>query len=168
MITPGTYIRLRREARGLSLEDLAALLDSDPHVPARRRIDWLAAIEADREPITERVALALTVVLPIDFSALSRLVAHAAGAHGVIDPMLCPHCGAGPIIGCNRQPIVQALRELPVDVLAMSRPAMLRQCGLPDTISGTIIASLIASEAGWLPTQDGEYRRPVLVAELRS
>ncbi len=52
MMTAGTYIRLGRERRDWSLEDLAERLRTDPHVPARRLIDWLAAIEADRSAST--------------------------------------------------------------------------------------------------------------------
>jgi hypothetical protein len=168
MMTPGTYIGLRREAAGLSLEVVAALLATDPHVPARRRVDWLASIEADREDVSERVALALVVVLPIDFAALSLLVTIAAGAQGVTPPRVCAHCGAGPIVRCSGTTLVRSLRDLPGEILAMSRAAMLQHCRQPDTIGGTIFATLIAREAGWLPSHDGLYRRPVLVAELRS
>ncbi len=169
MMSPGTYIRLRREAVDLTLDDVAGMLDTDPHVPARRRADWLAAIEADREQVTERVALALVVVLPVDFAVLSLLVANAAGARDVVPPRICDHCGAGAIVGCRDAAPVRALRNLPIEVLAMSRPALLRHCGLPDTIGGNMLATAMAVEPGWFPGIDGQYHyRPLLVVEGRA
>ncbi len=168
MMSPGTYIRLRREAAGLSLADVAGMLDTDPHVSAQRRVDWLAAIEADREAVNERIALALIVVLPIDFAALSLLVANAAGARDVVAPRICDHCGAGAIVGCRDAVPVAALRALPGAVLSMSRPALLRHCGLPDTIGGNMLATAMAVEAGWFPGIDGHYHfRPLLIADVR-
>lgn len=143
MMTAGTYIRIERERQDLSLEDLAARLDSDPHVPARRRIDWLAAIEADREPISEHVAFALAAALPVDVITISRLQAIAAG-------------------------VVACIEDVPDSVLVMSRQAMLRHTGQPPTMIGLVRASRIAQAAGWVFEMPGQWRRPVLVAEPRS
>lgn len=167
VLTPGTYIRLRREAARITLHDVALLLDSDPHVPALRRIGWLAAIEADREPVTETIALALVEVLPIDFMALARLVAVRAGVGGVEAPSLCTACGAGPVPGCDAK-IIADLLNLPAQQTELTREAMLAACGQPDTIGGTMIAATIAAQAGWMPGIDGLWHRAVIFAEQRA
>lgn len=142
MMTAGTYVRLARERRDWSLEDLAARLDSDPHVPARRRVDWLAAIEADREVVTEHVAFALADVLEINILQLCRLQALGQAAIAQLD-------------------------EVPDSVLTMSMQAMLRHTGQPQTYVGSTRAAAIARAAGWVWDLTGCWRRPVIVAELR-
>lgn len=142
MMTPGTYIRHARERADLALEDVAERLDSDPHVPARRRIDWLAAIEADRELVTEQVAFALAEVLKIDIIMLSRLQAVACG-------------------------LTAGLNDIPDGVLVMSNTALMRHTGQPATLRGLIRAATIARAAGWVWEMPGQWRRPVLVAEPR-
>ncbi|MCI4653099.1 helix-turn-helix domain-containing protein [Sphingomonas aquatilis] len=140
MMTPGTYIRTAREQLCLGLEDVAARLDSDPHVPVRRRIDWLAAIEADREYVSEHVALALEAVLPgIHIPTLSRLQAYL---HGTI----------------------AAIEDVPDSVLVMSQHAMLRHTGQPQTMMGLIRAGALARAAGWIWELPGQWRRPTIVA----
>lgn len=142
MMTAGTYVRLARERRDWSLEDLAARLDSDPHVPARRRVDWLAAIEADREVVTQHIAFALADVLEISILQLCRLQAlgHAA---------------------------IAQLDEVPDSVLTMSVQAMLRHTGQPQTFGGLHRASTIARAAGWEWELPGRWRRPMIIGELR-
>lgn len=58
-LSPGTYLRKRREAAGLELEDLALMLDSSPAVSARARAELLAAVERDAHPVTEDLLRAL-------------------------------------------------------------------------------------------------------------
>ena len=172
MMTPGTYVRLRRTAARRSLLDVAVRLDTEPHVPAHDRVDWLAAIEADRLPVTERIAIALYEVLPIDLVTISRLQAHADGVRDVPAPLLCAHCGAGVPGGCADQATPAAgtprLDDIPDSVLSMSNSAMLRHTGQPSTLRGLQSAAAMARSAGWVWDVGGMWRRPLLLAVLRS
>lgn len=88
-ITPGTYIRLRREAAGLTIEDVAMMIDSFPQVSVQRRIEGLTMIEADVEPISPSTALVLHELIDVDLRILAYWMAIAEGATplavGVLD-----------------------------------------------------------------------------------
>jgi hypothetical protein len=79
-ITPGTYLRLRREALRLSIEDVALMLETDPCVSHRRRVEWLTMLEADAEEISLRTALVLHDAIAIDLRMLAYWMAVAEGA----------------------------------------------------------------------------------------
>lgn len=142
MMSLGTYLRTARERHDWSLENLAERLRTDPHVPSRRLIDWLAAIEADRERVDTHAAFALADVLKVDLLTISRLQAHAYA-------------------------VVAQLIDLPAGVLTMSTEALLRHTRQPQTQMGIIRAGVIARAAGWVFEIPGNWRRPVLAAELR-
>lgn len=73
-LTPGAYIRIRREADQLTVDDVAYGLDSDPPVSHRHRTELLAAIEADLVPVSIATAAALQTLLSIDLELLGELV----------------------------------------------------------------------------------------------
>ena len=79
-ISPGMYVRLRREALHLSLEDLALMLETEPAVCHRRRVEWLTMLEADAEEITLPIALCLHDAIAIDLRMLAYWMAVAEGA----------------------------------------------------------------------------------------
>lgn len=90
-ISPGTYVRLRREALGLSRDDLALMLETVPGVSARRRAEWLETIESDVEEISVCVALALHDTIAIDLRILAYWMAIAEGAKpSLVDVMFAP------------------------------------------------------------------------------
>ncbi len=90
-ISPGTYVRLRREALGLSRDDLAVMLDTVPGVSARRRAEWLETIETDVEAISVCVALALHDTIAIDLRILAYWMAIAEGAKpSLLDVLFAP------------------------------------------------------------------------------
>ena len=92
-ITPGTFVRLRRQALGLSIENLATMLDSVPGVSTQRRVEWLAAIENDVLPITVPTAWALHRAISLDLGVLSYWMEIAEGAApSLVDALLA--CGA--------------------------------------------------------------------------
>jgi len=74
-MTPGTFLREARERRGLSRDDVALTLATDPHINAHDRAEWLALVEADRAPVTIDVGIVLSELLLIDFDHLVALVA---------------------------------------------------------------------------------------------
>ncbi len=79
-ITPGTYIRLRREEAGLTIENVAMMIESDPPVSVSRRIEGLTMIEADVEEIAASTAMVLHDVIGIDLRILAYWMAVAEGA----------------------------------------------------------------------------------------
>lgn len=79
-ISPGTYIRIRRQALGLSVDDLALMLETVPGVSARRRVEWLEMIEADAEEISPCTAMVLHDAIAIDLQILAYWMAIAEGA----------------------------------------------------------------------------------------
>jgi transcriptional regulator with XRE-family HTH domain len=87
-ISPGTYVRIRRQALCLSLEDVALLLGSVPTIPALRRVEWLASIEADVTPLSLPTIIALHDAIRIDLRVLAYWMAVAEGARpSLVDVM---------------------------------------------------------------------------------
>ncbi|MBX9859012.1 MAG: hypothetical protein K2Y20_05390 [Sphingomonas sp.] len=72
-MTPGEYLRRRREAAGLSRADVAAKFHTQPRWSELERADWLARIEEDLEPVTLRVAALLIELFPINPATLAEL-----------------------------------------------------------------------------------------------
>lgn len=91
-ISPGTYLRLRRQAIGLSVEQVALALGTVPHIPAIDRAEWLKAIEADVQPVTLDASLALKRVIAFDWSVLVALCANRVGLTDWT-PTICHACG---------------------------------------------------------------------------
>lgn len=96
-MTPGRYIELRREAAGLSLEDLALRIETDVPVSARSRAELLGLMESDTAVISADVVTALRDLRAMgafDFDPyiLWQLVAIHAGAE-INPPEVCATCG---------------------------------------------------------------------------
>lgn len=79
-ITPGTYVRLCREQAGLTIENVAMMIESFPEVSVQRRIEGLTMIEADVEPISPSTAMVLHEVIAVDLRMLAYWMAIAEGA----------------------------------------------------------------------------------------
>lgn len=90
-MTPGTYIRRRREAAGVAIDDIALRLETVPAVSAMTRAEWLSAIEADVAPVPVSLVNALVHIVRLDETVLDALaLAHAGVAADV--PRLCSKC----------------------------------------------------------------------------
>ena len=76
-VSPGTYIRLRREELGLTAEQVALKLETDPDVCTQRRAAWLTNIEADAEAISDRTAFVLHDTIGVDLRVLAHWMAIA-------------------------------------------------------------------------------------------
>lgn len=98
-MTPGTYLRLRREAAGLTLDEVGFVTETVPSVCARVRSEWIGAIEQGVVPVSIDVALALQIAFPFDFDVLVKLCALQAR---LIDraPPLCAACGCSEQDAC--------------------------------------------------------------------
>lgn len=102
LMSPGTYLRKRREAAGLELEDLALMLDSVPAVSARSRADLIANVERDAAPVTEDLMTAILRLgdaLRIDPLIWIRLIDLAAGMD-IAWPKLCQSCACSEFDPC--------------------------------------------------------------------
>lgn len=92
VITPGAYLKRRRQAAGLSVGDVAARLPTDPPSPEHLRGEWLELIEADVAPASFRTIVALrTRGFRFDIHVLSLLEAIAQRIEAT-PPRLCWVC----------------------------------------------------------------------------
>lgn len=100
-MTPGTYLRLRREAAALSIEDVAARITSEPRLGELDRAEWLRQIERDEAPASGLVAVALAPVFNFSPGILGCLAAVADG-HGNPNavPNICARCGCSEADAC--------------------------------------------------------------------
>jgi hypothetical protein len=90
-LSPGTYLRRRREAAGLSIDDVALTTDTFPQTCARYRADLIASIEADDIPITPGTAIVLRMRYVFDPLILDQLAMIHAGSM-ILEPRICRVC----------------------------------------------------------------------------
>ena len=90
-LTPGAYLKRRRQAAGLSLADVAARLETQPRLAEHLRADWLERIEADIQPATFQTIVALREAYSFDLLVLLTLVNISLGIP-VAPPALCRIC----------------------------------------------------------------------------
>lgn len=99
-ITPGTYLRMRREADGETLESVAAMISTEPKLGELDRIEWLRRVEADVVPISDDVIKALRPAFPFDPVVLRRLDALLLGSD-LPAPRLCRSCACSELDACS-------------------------------------------------------------------
>ncbi|MCA1199164.1 XRE family transcriptional regulator [Sphingomonas sp. R647] len=105
--SPGTYLRIRREAQRLSIDDVAALVRTEPSLPLASRADLLRSIEADIAPIGDDVIGSLMRAAEeqgsfrFDPEVLVRLIDIAAGDTTRAWPRLCRRCACSEHDACN-------------------------------------------------------------------
>jgi len=101
-MSPGQYLRRRREAAGLSIEDLAVRFNAVPdYWSARDRADWFLTVEADIAPIPAGVAVMLRYFVRFNPIVLDALVARRAGLPVPL-PRLCRECACSEWDPCER------------------------------------------------------------------
>ncbi|WP_341210701.1 XRE family transcriptional regulator [Sphingomonas paucimobilis] len=93
MITPGAYLKALRRGARQSLNDMAAAIDTVPHLTDFERAEWLERIEADIAPIDLSTLAVLSRVYPIDIAVIYELERHRCGIEDATTP-LCVICGA--------------------------------------------------------------------------
>lgn len=86
-MTPGTYLKKRREAARLSIADVAQIIATEPRQAEHLRVGWLELIESDDMPATFNTIVALHQVVPFDIRTLVDLSVEGRGL-----PPLCPAC----------------------------------------------------------------------------
>lgn len=92
MITPGAYLKALRRGRRLSLNDMAARIDTVPHLTDFERAGWLERIEADLVPMDLSTLAVLSRVYPFDIALIYELERHRSGIEEATTP-LCVLCG---------------------------------------------------------------------------
>lgn len=119
VMTPGTYLRKRREAAGVSLElaAVAFLPCSNPPfqpllgppsvaqgmVAAVLKIAaWLGELESDQRQVDGIALMQMSGVVPFEREAYDRLFALHLGVD-VAPPSICRECGCGVFTACIDQ-----------------------------------------------------------------
>ncbi len=100
-LTPGAYLKHRRQAAGLSVADVAALMRTEPHEPEHLRIERLKLIEADAAPMTLATIVGLRLIYRFDLTILAQLEAIAQGASDINLPPLCRFCACSQDDACS-------------------------------------------------------------------
>lgn len=114
-MSPGTYLRKRREAAGLSVDDVAAMLACDPHYPEHERRDHLKLLEADAQPASALTIASLRSAFQFDGGVLDRLSDLFYFNDGLPEPRLCRECGCSqfdPCIADQSGPCAWAAEDL--------------------------------------------------------
>ncbi|WP_242140841.1 helix-turn-helix transcriptional regulator [Sphingomonas sp. TREG-RG-20F-R18-01] len=91
-MTPGNYIRKRREAAGLTVDELALRLETIPAVSAMTRAQWLTMMETDVAPISISAINAIVSFISLDETVLDALALIRAGV-ALSSPQICIECG---------------------------------------------------------------------------
>ncbi len=91
-ISPWDYLKLRREAAGVSIADIAATMVTEPRIAEHVRAGWVEQIEAGTMPASFATIVALRHAYRFDLEVLGRLVAIGLGAP-LPAPRLCNRCG---------------------------------------------------------------------------
>ena len=100
ILTPGAYLRRRREAARISPAEIAEMFHTEPRWSEIERRDWLARIEADVEQPSFRTLVALRGLFAFDFDVLGDLVLIAHGA-AIDPPRLCRCCACSERDACD-------------------------------------------------------------------
>ena len=114
-MSPGTYLRKRREAAGLSIEDVLARIGTEPPVPEHHRREWLVLIEADAMRPDAFAIYALRQCYRFDGEVLDRLIDLQYFGARLPGPRLCRECGCSQLDPCadaTGQPCGWAERDL--------------------------------------------------------
>ncbi|HEX7852300.1 MAG TPA: helix-turn-helix transcriptional regulator [Sphingobium sp.] len=101
-MTPGQYLALRRRAAGLSVEDVAARISTDPRLTEIHRVAWIRRVEEDVAHISWDVIDALFRLFPFSFAVLGALVElRSYGPDFCPAPRICSSCGCSEHEACR-------------------------------------------------------------------
>lgn len=99
-LTPGAYLARRRQAAGMSIDDVAERIATDPRLDQRARCAWLAQMEADLSPIAAESINALALCFPFSRIALQALANHAREPDRFAVPRICRTCACSELDAC--------------------------------------------------------------------
>lgn len=98
-MTPGTYLRLRREAAGMTTDAVAPFVITDPSVPTRTRAEWIESIEAGAHRVPYAYVIAIEPAFSFDPAVLDALVMVEAGDLATA-PQVCRRCACSELDPC--------------------------------------------------------------------
>jgi len=98
--TPGTYLKMRRCAAGLSVADVAAKIATSPRLAEHVRVELIEMIEADEAPATFSTIVVLNNVFSFDLDVLATLARISFGAD-LPAPEICRVCGCSEYDPCH-------------------------------------------------------------------
>lgn len=101
MMTPGTYLKLRRQAARLSIEDVAAMVHTAPRLGEIDRCGWIARLESDVAALSPDVIAALSDAFRFSRRVLLQLIDARSYGDGIDQPQICIICGCS-----NQDPCV--------------------------------------------------------------
>lgn len=94
MMTPGTYLMKRRQAAGLSIDDVAERIGTAPHLAQIDRKAWIDRIERGIDPISADVLATLRTAYPFIPTIAWRLLDRPRFSPEDFSlPRLCRICG---------------------------------------------------------------------------
>lgn len=99
-MTPGTYLRTRREAAGVSIEQLLGKIGTVPHISERERREWLEALEADIARPDAFAIGALRRCFTFDGDVLDQLLDRQHFGERLPAPRLCRRCACSQDDAC--------------------------------------------------------------------
>lgn len=86
MMTPGTYLKKRRVAAGLSIIDLAAMVHTNPRWGGVDKVAWIDRIEHDVAALSPDVIATLAGVFRFSPTVLGQLITIRSYGEDAIDP----------------------------------------------------------------------------------
>ncbi len=101
MMTPGTYLKKRRLASGLSIDDVAERIATAPHVAHIDRAAWIARIDDDIDPISADILATLRTAFPFAPTIAWRLLdLPRFSPEEFAAPRICIACGCSDCDPC--------------------------------------------------------------------
>jgi transcriptional regulator with XRE-family HTH domain len=102
MMTPGTYLKKRRVAAGLSIIDLAAMVHTNPRWGGVDKVAWIDRIEHDVAALSPDVIATLADAFRFSRTVLGQLITIRSYGEDAIDPAprLCMTCGCSEQDAC--------------------------------------------------------------------
>lgn len=102
MMTPGTYLRKRRVAAGLTIIDLAAMVHTNPRWGGVDKAAWIDRIERDIAALSPDVIATLADAFRFSRRVLEQLITiRSFGPDAIDEPLrLCLTCGCSQFDPC--------------------------------------------------------------------
>lgn len=93
MLSPGSYLKLRRQAAGLSIEDVAAMVHTAPRLGEIDRCGWISRIENDVAALSPDVIATLADAFRFSRRILQQLIDARSYGDASALTRICLICG---------------------------------------------------------------------------
>lgn len=102
MMTPGTYLKKRRVAAGLTIIDVAAMVNTTPSIGSIDKVSWIDRIERDIAALSPDVIATLSDVFRFSRTVLQQLITIRSYGPSAVDPapQICLMCGCSQNDAC--------------------------------------------------------------------